>query len=239
MATRPTMPEHHKMLTHEQAADFYDALGAKQDWQAFFEVPAMRDLIAHADFQAAHAAVEFGCGTGAFAEEVLMHHLPPQATYLALDSSATMVRLAQERLARFGPRVTVRQSDGSFQTSELSGSFDRVVSNYLFDLLSPPDMGYLLTEADRLLASDGSLCLVSITRGETPLPRLVTWIWTQLHALEPRLLGGCRPLDLHTCLPPTRWHIDYSQVITRFGIPSEVLVAGKRSGGDEDEDEDA
>lgn len=231
---KPTMPERSKTLTHEQAADFYDALGAKQDWQGFFEVPAMWDLIAHAHFEAAHAVVEFGCGTGAFAEEVLLHQLPPQATYLALDSSATMVRLAQERLARFGPRVTVRQSDGAFPVGEPSGSFDRVVSNYLFDLLSPADMGRLLAEADRLLAPDGSLCLVSITRGSTPLPRLVTWIWTQLHALAPRLLGGCRPLELHTCLPSTRWHIDYAQVITRFGIPSEVIVAAKQSGRDED-----
>jgi SAM-dependent methyltransferase len=234
-STRPTLPEPHRTLTHEQSAGFYDALGAKQDWQGFFEVPAMRDLIAHADFEAAHAVVEFGCGTGAFAEEVLMHHLPPQATYLALDSSATMVGLAQNRLARFGSRVTVRQSDGTFQVSEPSRSCDRIVSNYLFDLLSPEDMGYLLTEAERLLVADGSLCLVSITRGSTPLPRLVAWVWTQLHALEPRLLGGCRPLDLHTCLPATRWHIDYAQVITRFGIPSEVLVASKKPGGDADD----
>jgi hypothetical protein len=203
----PTMPDQPRTLTHQEAAGFYNALGARQDWQAFFEVPAMRDLIAHADLQAAHAVVEFGCGTGAFAEA---------------------------RLARFGSRVRVRKSDGSFQVGERSGSFDRVVSNYLFDLLSSTDRGHLLTEADRLLGADGSLCLVSITQGSTPLPRLVTWIWTQLHALEPRLLGGCRPVELCDSLPTTRWHIDYTRVITRFGIPSEVLVALKQPGNDKD-----
>jgi cyclopropane fatty-acyl-phospholipid synthase-like methyltransferase len=222
------MSQRPKTLTREQSAEFYDALGAKQDWQAFFEVPAMRDLIAHADLQNARAVVEFGCGTGAFAEETLAQHLPPVARYLALDSSATMVGLAQERLARFGSRVTVRQTDGSFRVDEPSNSFDRVVSNYLFDLLSPADMTRLLAEADRLLAAEGSLCLVSITHGETPLPRLVTGAWAQLHALEPRLLGGCRPLNLHTCLPSARWRVAYSQVITRFGIPSAVLVATKQ-----------
>lgn len=226
------MSKHSKTLTHEQSAAFYDALGAKQDWQAFFEVPAMRDLIAHADFQNARAVVEFGCGTGAFAEEALTQHLPPEARYLAFDSSATMVSLAQERLARFGSRVTVRQTDGSFRVDEPSGSFDRMVSNYLFDLLSPADMTRLLAEADRLLAAEGSLCLVSITHGETPAPRLLTWLWTQLHALEPRLLGGCRPLNLQTHLPSTRWRISYSRVIARFGIPSAVLVASKQSGKD-------
>ena len=92
-------------------------------------------------------------GGGAFAEEVLEHHLSPQATYLALDSSSTMVHLAQERLARFGSRVKVRQSDGSFQVDEQSGSLDRVVSNYLFDLLSSADMGHLLAgEVDEAVA---------------------------------------------------------------------------------------
>jgi ubiquinone/menaquinone biosynthesis C-methylase UbiE len=228
------MSKRPKTLTHEQSAEFYDALGAKQDWQAFFEVPAMRDLLAHADFQHARAVVEFGCGTGAFAEEALAHHLSPEARYLALDSSAMMISLAQERLARFGSRVTVRQTDGSFHEGEPSNSFDRVVSNYLFDLLSRTDMVRLLAEADRLLATDGSLCLVSITHGVTPVPRLVTWVWTQLHALEPRLLGGCRPLNLHTCVPITRWRFDYFQVIRRFGIPSAVLVATKQSGGDDE-----
>jgi ubiquinone/menaquinone biosynthesis C-methylase UbiE len=192
----------------------------------------MRDLIAHANFETARAVVEFGCGTGAFAEQALMHHLSPQATYLALDSSTTMVRLTQSRLDCFGERASVRQTDGSFQVSEPSASYDRVVSNYLLDLLSPADVARLLAEAHRLLAPDGSLCLISITRGATPLPRLVTWLWTQLHAVEPRLLGGCRPLELCDYIPTTCWRMDYTQVITRFGIPSEVVVATKQSSAD-------
>ena len=223
------MPEEIRMLTHQQAASFYNHLGAKQDWQAFYEAPATRALIAHASFESAQSVFELGCGTGAFAEQVLAHHLPPQASYLAVDSSSTMVRLSQSRLARFGAHVTVRQTDGSLQFAEVSGSFDRFVSNYVLDLLSPTDTAQLLDEAHRLLVANGRLCLVSLTRGSTPLARLVTWSWTRIHALEPRLVGGCRPLELRDCLPATRWHIDYAQVITRFGIPSEVVVASKQS----------
>jgi ubiquinone/menaquinone biosynthesis C-methylase UbiE len=185
------MPEKSRMLTHQQAASFYNHLGAKQDWQAFFEAPATRDLITHASFQTAQAVFEFGCGTGAFAEQLLAHHLPPQATYLAVDSSATMVRLARSRLARFGERVTVRQTDGSLQFGERSGAFECFVSTYVLDLLSLSDMAQLLAEACRLLA-------------------------------------------LRDYLPNTGFHIDYAQVITRFGVPSEVVVASKQSSEDED-----
>jgi ubiquinone/menaquinone biosynthesis C-methylase UbiE len=227
------MPEAPRMLTHQQAISFYDHLGAKQDWQAFYEAPATRDLIAHASFETAQAVFEFGCGTGVFAEQVLVHHLPLQATYLAVDSSATMVRLAQSRLKRFGARVTVRQTDGSLQFAEASSSFDRFISNYVLDLLSPADMAQLFSEAHRLLVAEGRLCLVSLTHGSTPLARLVTWSWTRIHGFQPCLVGGCRPLELRDCLPHTRFQIDYAQIITRFGVPSKVVVASKQSSEDE------
>lgn len=228
------MPEHVRMLTHQQAIAFYNWLGAKQDWQAFYEAPATRDLIAHASFESAQAVFELGCGTGAFAEQLLAHHLPSQARYVAVDSSATMVRLARSRLARFGERVTVRQTDGSLQFTDEAGSCDRFVATYVLDLLSVPDIAQVLSEAHRLLAADGRLCLVSLTRGTTPLARLVTWFWARLHALEPRLVGGCRPLGLRDCLPRSRFHPVYMHVVTRCGVPSEVVVASNLSGVDED-----
>jgi ubiquinone/menaquinone biosynthesis C-methylase UbiE len=217
------------MLTHQQSSSFYNHFGAKQDWQAFYEAPATRELITYASFETAQAVFEFGCGTGAFAEQVLAHQLPQEAWYLAVDSSATMVRLARSRLARFEDRVTVRQTDGSLRFPEASGSCDRFVSNYVLDLLSASDIVQLLSEAYRLLVVGGRLCLVSLTRGATPLARLVTWAWTHLHALSPRLVGGCRPLELRDRLPGTGFHLDYVRVITRFGVPSEVVVASKQA----------
>lgn len=228
------MSKNPRMLTHQQVTTFYNHLGAKQDWQTFFESAATRDLIAHACFETAQAVFEFGCGTGAFAELVLAHHLPGEARYLAVDSSATMVRLAQSRLERFGARVTVRQTDGSLQFAEGSGSFDRFVSNYVLDLLSAPDITQLLSEARRLLVPDGRVCLVSLTRGSTPLARLVTWSWTRLHALNPWLVGGCRPLELRDSLLGSGFHPDSTRVVARFGVPSEVVMASKTSSEDGD-----
>ena len=234
------MPTKPSLLTHQQATCFYNQWGAKENWLAFFETPATRDLIAHATFESAQAVFEFGCGTWAFAERVLSHHLPHEATYLAVDSSETMVRLAQSRLAHFGERVTVRQTAGSLRFGEHAGSCDRFVSNYVLDLLSPTDIAYLLEEARRLLVADGRLGLVSLTSGSTLTSRLVSWAWTHLHALDPRLVGGCRLLDLRRSLPPPGFQLDYAQIVTRFGVSSQVLVArrteseeetGMRTGG--------
>ncbi len=221
------MPQTARVLTHQQARAFYDWMGTKQDLQAFYEAPATRDLIAHADFAVAHAVFECGCGTGAFAEQVLASHLPPDARYVAVDSSTTMVRLAKTRLTRFGSRVDVRQTDGSLQFEAASSSFDRFVSNYVIDLLSIADITTLISEAHRMLAPQGHLCLVSLTHGSTWPSRLVTGLWTRIHALHPALVGGCRPLALHESLPATHWQVRYAHVVTAFGIPSEVVVASR------------
>ena len=217
-----------RMLTHQQAKAFYDHLGARQDLQVFYEAPATGDLIANAAFETAQSVFELGCGTGAFAERVLSHHLPQHATYLAVDSSSTMVGLARARLTRFGERVEVRLTDGSLAFDAVVGPFDRFVSNYVLDLLSSADIVTLLAQAHRLLVTNGRLCLVSLTHGSTRFSRLVTWGWTRVHALRPGLVGGCRPLALLDFLPGIHWRIEYVQVVTPFGIPSEVVVASKR-----------
>ena len=50
-------------------------------------------------------------------------------------SSSTMIRLAQVRLARFGSRVQVWQTDGPLRFEAASGFSDRFVSTYVADLL--------------------------------------------------------------------------------------------------------
>lgn len=222
------MPRDARMLTHEQAKTFYDWMGIKQDWQAFYEAPATRDLIAHANFETAQAVFECGCGTGAFAEQLLSSFLPAGARYVTVDSSTTMVRLAKERLARFGDRVVVQQTEGTLRLDAPSGAFDRFVATYVVDLLSVSDITILLDEAHRLLAPEGYLCLVNLTRGTTLPARLVTGLWSRAHALRPALLGGCRPLQLLEFLPETLWQVAYTNLVTAFGVPSEIVIASKQ-----------
>jgi SAM-dependent methyltransferase len=97
-----------QLLSHAQAARFYDLLGARLDTQAFYETAALHDLVANLELARCQSVVEFGIGTGRLAAELLSTHLPPDATYLGLDVSATMVRLATNRLRQFGERAKVR-----------------------------------------------------------------------------------------------------------------------------------
>ncbi len=214
-------------LSHAAARALYDRIGRWQDTQRFYEDEATTDLSAHAEVHQAQSVFEFGLGTGRLAARLLRDHLPGTARYLGIDISATMVALARERLAPWKNRARVEQSDGSPRISASDCAFDRFVSTYVLDLLSREDIAAVLAEARRVLAPEGLLCLVSATHGRTPGQRLIMGLAARLHSLSPTLVGGCRAIDLSSVLERESWRVIYHKVISKWGIPSEVLVASR------------
>lgn len=219
-----------RTLTHEEARAFYDRLGSRQDSQGFYEDVATAELVRHAGFEEATRVLEFGCGTGRFAETLLTERLASSAKWTGVDASSTMVELTRERLQRFGPRVEVRHTDGSPVLPFGDASFDRVVSNYVLDLLSGDDIRSFVREAHRVLAPGGRLALVSLTHG-SGFGRVVETIWTRLHGWRPQLVGGCRPIELLDFLDDRPWHLLHRGRVQRFGICSEVVVAERHASG--------
>jgi ubiquinone/menaquinone biosynthesis C-methylase UbiE len=212
-------------LSPEQAKRFYDRIGRWQDAQALYEDRAVSELIAFAQFGKAKSVFEFGCGTGKFALQLLADHLPTEARYLGIDLSPVMIGLTRERLRPYGARAAARLADGSMQLPAPAGGFDRFVANYVLDLLSPGDIRELLREAWRVLEPGGLLCLASLAAGATGFPSLVTRVWERVWRLSPRLVGGCRPIDVSRYLDPGKWELRQHSLVTSWGVPSEVAVA--------------
>jgi SAM-dependent methyltransferase len=212
------------VLSIDQARAFYDRFGAKQDLQRFYEDPALDQLLANADLRTARAVVEFGCGTGRLAARMLDELLPADAVYFGYDVSETMVGLARARLARFGVRASIARSDGSARLPLATGSCDRFVCTYVLDLLARGDARAVASEAARVLARDGRICLTSLTRGTSPFSRILQSVWEAAWQLRPQLVGGCRPIELADSIG-SRWRIQYREIVCTLGLCSEVLIA--------------
>jgi ubiquinone/menaquinone biosynthesis C-methylase UbiE len=212
-------------LTPEQARAAYDRIGAFQDWQRFYEDPATRALVTQAAFGDARAVVEVGCGTGRFAAQLLAEHLPPDATYLGLDVSPVMVKLARDRLQSWGARARVRLVDGGAHLPVANGRADRVVANYVLDLLAPEHAADLLEDVHRVLRRDGVLALAALSEGVSPSTRAVSRAWRTVWRRWPQLVGGCRPVDAAAWLAADRWEMKHREVVCAWGVCSEVLVA--------------
>ncbi len=214
-------------LSCEQVIQFYDRFGKKQDTQSYYEDLALADLLKHARFDTAQAVVEFGCGTGRFAEQLLGTYLPNNATYWACDVSATMLELSGQRLSRFGNRVALWKSTGELSLPLLSESVDHFVSNYVLDILAFDEIQTVIGEAKRVLKQDGLLCLTGLTNGKGLFSKLWTSFWNVRFAINPKWVGGCRPIEIENFLDAD-WEIKHYRVVVARGISSEVLVARKR-----------
>jgi ubiquinone/menaquinone biosynthesis C-methylase UbiE len=219
-----------RTLTYAQSQAFYDRFAWLQDYQGFYENPALDVLVREADFGKARAVLELGCGTGRLAERLLAHELPTAARYVGLDSSAQMVHRTRRRLARFGARADIHQTDGSLRLPLPAGSYDRFLAAYVLDLLSETDLQMVLDEAHRILAPGGLLCLASLGPGSTWSSQLVCRAWSAVNSLAPALLGGCRPIEVLPLLALERWSVSFSRTVTAFAVPTHVLVVSRSTG---------
>jgi len=212
-------------LSHQEARRTYDRIGSRQDSQGFYEDRATAMVRLHGDFTAAESVFEFGCGTGRFALHLFEEYLSNTARYRGVDVSPRMVRLAQARLASHSPRAEVILTEGGPPVDEPAGSYDRFVSNYVFDLLSHEDIRAVLREAHRMLRPDGLLCLSGLSSGSGFGSRMVAGVVSWIQSLRPSLVGGCRPIDLLPFLLESEWQVQHHSKVVPFGIPSEVVVA--------------
>ena len=224
------MSDQERVLNSTAAQAYYDRFGKKQDSQGFYEDPALDDLVGHASFESSRCVFEFGCGTGKFAARLLEQHLPSSASYAGIDVSPVMIDLAKHRLAAFGERAQVTLSDGAVRFPLSDSSVDRIVSNYVLDLLSEADIGRFFSESHRVLVPDGKVCIASLTRGVSFVSRVVSSLWTSIFHLNPALVGGCRPIRVDAFADPQQWQVVHQRVVTAFGVPSEVLILGRLNG---------
>jgi cyclopropane fatty-acyl-phospholipid synthase-like methyltransferase len=216
-------------LTRSEAKAFYDRFGSKQDAQRFYEDRAIAEMIKHSGFEHARNVFEFGCGTGRLAQLLLTSHVPGDSLYSAVDISTTMVSLSRSRLQTFGPRVRVSEPDVDDPFKGISGlPFDRILSTYVLDLLSESEIGDFIRSSADSLVSGGRLSLVSLTFGATFPSRILSSVWGLLFRMSPRIVGGCRPISLIERFAPEAWVITHHNVLSTFGISSEILVAEKK-----------
>lgn len=227
------MPEKERVLDPAAAQAYYDRFGKKQDGQGFYEDPALDDLIAHASLQGARHVFEFGCGTGKLAARLLERYLPFSAKYLGCDISPVMIGLAGQRLRAYGERAQVSLSDGTIRFPLPDHSVDRVISCYVLDLLSDADIRRFFSEAWRVIAPGGKLCIASLTEGVNLPSRIVSSLWSSIFRFNPAVVGGCRPIRVDAFVDLQAWQVPHRRVVAPFGVPSEVLILTAKNLPDE------
>jgi ubiquinone/menaquinone biosynthesis C-methylase UbiE len=129
-----------------------------------------KDLVRRARLGGAKEVLDFGCGTGTLAILVKQSH--PHAMVFGLDVDKAVLAAARRKAAAGGFRVHLDSYDGDgFPYAD--GSFDRVLSSFVFHHLENGRKKAALREIRRVLRPEGEFYLVDFDRSKNPLLRLV------------------------------------------------------------------
>ena len=199
------------------ARRFYDRLGARYDWFAFYEGRAKQSAFNWLELKPGMWLLNVGVGTGR--EHQLMQAALRPGLACGIDLSGRMVHLASRRT-----HAPLCQADAR-HLPFAAGSFDRLCATYVLDLMPTWELLPLLYGFRRVLRSNGWLVLVSLTEGTGKVSRALMNLWKQVYRLNPEACGGCRPLRLGEWVQEADFQVVRQQVVTQWAIPSEVVLA--------------
>ena len=230
--------DHQELVTSakpESVIAFYDWFGSLQDWQRFYESPAVDILIKQCNIEQDSHIFEFGFGTGYLANQLLMKY--SKSNYIGVDVSKTMYNLTMNRLLnnkkidnkRYEIKLT-KDTIGALKAIP-NDSIDIFISTFVFDLLSKESMYKIINELRLKLKKQGRICLTSLTnkidKNENILSKIILNGWNTISRFCPLCMGGCRPIDLNYPfqVQHTLFSVIYQSIYIQYGLPSQILIA--------------
>ena len=222
----PAQPLREKVFDVTISADetrrFYNNRGRRDPFSLFFEQRAKQAGLARLALEPGMRVLNVGVGPGE-EQSAIQRAIAPGGVAYGVDIAREMLRLAQEETPAPANRG-LYEADARFLPFP-QGSFDRVFSSYMLDLIPTAGVPQILGEMRRVLARNGRLVLVGLTPGVTLGSRLLMGAWTTLYRVAPARLGGCRPVRLAHPMLKAGFGRVQRDVVVQAGMPSEVIVA--------------
>ncbi len=207
-------------ITTNSAQRIYDFLGKRYDWFDGYEARAKARSVEMLELTPGLKLLEVGVGTGK-QHARLQAALAPAGIAYGIDLSRVMLDLTRQRTS-----APLCQADARHLPFP-SGSFNRLYTSYVLDLMPRADLPGILAEFRRVLKDGGRAVLVALTEGVDFPSRALVAIWKGLYAISPIACAGCRPLQLSALLEQTGFIHVIREVVVQLGMPSEILLASK------------
>ncbi len=207
------VPQREIKDVYDRIAPFYDI------WGNLTESRARKRAIELAGIENGETVLEAAVGTGLAFREIVLRN--PAGRNIGIDLSPRMLERAGRRLRLLAGARYELAIGSALDLPAGTATIDRLVNNYLFDLLSDADMDRALAEFRRVLRPGGKLVLVNMTKSETAMGG----IYELLYRLSPRLMGGCRGVRLAEKLAHNGFIVEHREYCQQMLFPSEIITA--------------
>lgn len=203
------------VATYKRLARRYDT------WAALTESRARRRCLELAQVRNGETVLEVAVGTGILFVEILKRN--PDGMNDGLDLTEEMLHEARRKAEASGVDAYRLVRGDAYDLAYPDGRFDLLLNNFMFDLLPESAFPRVLGEFRRVLRPGGRLVLANMT-----LPR--HWhqgLWEMLYRLRPRLMGGCRGVELLPYVEAAGFRDTRREYISQMTFPCEVVYGVK------------
>ena len=194
---------------------FYDV------WAYFTESKARYRALELAKIHNNQSVLEVAVGTGLMFSDIVQRN--SKGENIGIDISQGMLSKAKRRLSKHQNNNYSLSIGSAFNLKVNDNSIDMLVNNYMFDLMPFNQMDSIIDEFYRVLKPNGKVLLINMTKSE----RFGASLYENLYRISPRLMGGCRGLQLTELLIRHGFRIEVREYIQQMLFPSEVIIAYK------------
>lgn len=215
--------------TKGEAKQFYDRISRFYDFfTVVFERKYAEMGLETLSVKKGETVLEIGFGSG-YCLKRIARSVGQNGKAHGIDISTGMLGVTRRRLEKAGlaDRVELYCGDAVSLPYD-DNTFDAVFMSFTLELFDTPEIPKVLDEIKRVLKPWGRLSVAGMSKenGESVLLRLYEWV----HEKWPKYVD-CRPIYVEQSLRDAGYRINNREKVRLFGLPGEVVIAGKVSLG--------
>jgi demethylmenaquinone methyltransferase/2-methoxy-6-polyprenyl-1,4-benzoquinol methylase len=208
--------------TKAQAKKNYDKISHFYDcFAGGFESNYRNIALEQLNIKSGETVLEIGFGTGNCLKQMAKSVGKTGMVY-GVEISSGMLKVTKKRLEKAGllDRVELYCGD-AVKMSYNAHKFDAVFMSFTLELFDTPEIPMILNEIKRVLKSEGSLGVVSMSRedGKSIVFKLYEWA----HKKFPNY-ADCRPIYVEQSLTEAGFRIKSKDKVKVLGLPLEIVI---------------